>query len=189
MNVLDHGVVELEEMMGGDAAVVRAARMCYQSTGTPESDERLIHHLMRAGHNTVFEHAVFRWHVKCPLFVARQWLRHRMGVFSEKSLRYCAADREYYVPDLPDADVYVRACEAAFDVYESLGWKREEARLVLPLSIYTEFVWTVNCWSLVNWLEKRLDKAAQREHREYAEAVRGLWHEAMPITSAAWETR
>lgn len=181
--------------MGGDAAVIRGARICYQSEArTPQADERLIRKLMASEpkHNTVFEHAVFRFGVKCPLFVARQWMRHRVCSFNEKSLRYCLADREYYIPqgDLPQRDAYVAHMEASFDLYEQLvaaGWKREQARAVLGTAVYTEFIWTVNAWSLINWLQKRLDKGAQWEHRQYAEAILRIFHEVMPITASAFE--
>ena len=193
--VLDKGWVQLEDIMGGDAAVIRGARICYQSVArTPDADVRLIRRLMAGDpkHNTVFEHAVFRFGVKCPLFVARQWLRHRIGTFNEKSLRYCLAEREYYVPqdDLADLDQYVRHMEASFDLYEQLvavGWKRERARGILGTAVYTEFIWTVNAWSLMNWLHKRLDRSAQWEHRQYAEKVLSIYHEVMPVTASAFE--
>ena len=193
--VLDKGWVQLEECMGGDAAVIRGARICYQSEShTPQADERLIQRLMASEpkHNTVFEHSVFRFNVKCPLFVARQWMRHRMGSFNEKSLRYCLADREYYIPqgELPQREAYVAHMEASFDLYEQLvaaGWKRERARAVLGTAVYTEFIWTVNAWSLMNWLHKRLDKGAQWEHRQYGEAILRMFHEVMPITASAFE--
>ena len=197
--MLDKGWVQIEDLMGGDDAVVRGARICYQSVArTPEADARLIHRLMASDpkHNTVFEHATFRIACKCPLFVARQWLRHRIGTFNEKSLRYCAADREYYVPSgedggqCPQTDEYVRHMEACFDLYERLveiGWRRERARGVLGMAVYTEFIWTVNAWSLMNWLQKRLDKSAQWEHRQYASAVLGMFRQVMPITAKAFE--
>lgn len=194
--VLDKGWVQIEDVMGGDQAVIRGARICYQSEARSEgADERLIRRLLAAEpkHNTVFEHAVFRIGVKCPLFVARQWLRHRIGTFNEKSLRYCLADREYYVPDIEDAKSlagYVQHMEASFDRYEELlaaGWKRERARGVLGTAVYTEFIWTVNAWSLMNWLTKRLDKAAQWEHRQYAENVLDIYRHVMPVTASAFE--
>lgn len=193
-SVLDKGWVRLEDLMGGDAAVIRGARICYQSTArTPHADELLIGRLMASEpkHNTVFEHAVFRWGVKCPLFVARQWMRHRIASYNEKSLRYCTADREYYVPegDAEDVALYRRHMEASFDVYERLiasGWRKERARGVLGLAVYTEFIWTVNAWSLMNWLYKRLDPAAQWEHSQYAEAVLEMFQMAMPVTAAAF---
>jgi len=181
--------------MGGDAAVIRGARICYQSVArSPEDDIRLIRRLMASEpkHNTVFEHAVFRFGVKCPLFVARQWMRHRIASYNERSLRYCIADREYYVPagDPPEVEAYRQHMEASFDLYERLlqaGWRRERARGVLGMAVYTEFIWTVNAWSLMNWLYKRLDKHAQWEHRQYAKAVLEIYRQVMPVTAAAFE--
>jgi len=191
--VLDKGFMELEEWMGGDAAVIRAARICYQSSAkSTEADERLIRKLLRSEpkHNTVFEHAVFRWYVKCPILVARQWLRHRIASYNEMSLRYCLAEREYYVPaNVPEQDAYRAHIEASFDLYERLlaaGWRKEQARAVLGTGVYTQFIWTVNAWSFMNWLTKRLDKGAQWEHRQYALAGLKLWREVMPVTAAAF---
>jgi thymidylate synthase (FAD) len=194
-NVLDKGWVQIEALMGGDDAVIAGARICYQSQAQDaQADARLIQRLMasRPRHNTVFEHAVFRLRARCPLFVARQWLRHRIGTFNEKSLRYCVAERAYYVPDAEASQRrdYVAHMEASFDLYERLvaqGWKRERARGVLGMAVYTEFIWTVNAWSLMNWLEKRLDKSAQWEHRQYAAAVLEMFRELMPITASAFE--
>jgi thymidylate synthase (FAD) len=194
--VLDKGWMQLEEMMGGDAAVIRGARICYQSTArTAHADERLIARLMASTprHNTVFEHAVFRFGVKCPLFVARQWMRHRICTFNEKSLRYCAADREYYVPaGREDGEAAYRGhMDASFDLYEDLvsrGWPKEQARGVLGTAVYTEFIWTVNAWSFMNWLEKRLDPGAQSEHRAYADAGLEIFQQVMPITATAYCT-
>jgi thymidylate synthase (FAD) len=191
--VLDQGFVELEEWMGGDAAVIRAARICYQSTAkTPDADDRLIHKLLKSEpkHNTVFEHAVFRWYVKCPIFVARQWMRHRIASYQELSLRFCVARRSYYVPaNVPNPELYREHMEASFDLYEKLvagGWRKEQARAVLGTGVYTEFIWTVNAWSLMNWLTKRLDRGAQWEHRQYALAAFKMWREVMPVTAAAF---
>lgn len=193
--VLDKGWVKLEEHMGDDAAVIRAARICYQSSSkSDEADIRLVHRLLRSNpkHNTVFEHSVYRFNVKCPIFVARQWMRHRICSYNEKSLRYCTADREYYVPsgELDDKDAYIRHMEASFDLYERLvakGWKKEQARGILGTAVYTEFIWTVNAWSLMNWLEKRLDKGAQWEHAEYARAIMTIFRDTMPVTAGAFE--
>jgi thymidylate synthase (FAD) len=80
--------------------------------------------------------------------------------------------------------------DTSFDLYERLiaaGWKRERARGVLGTAVYTEFIWTVNAWSLMNWLAKRLHKSAQWEHREYALAVKQIYEDAMPVTAAAFE--
>ena len=194
VKVLDKGWVRVEETMGGDDAVVRGARICYQSVAkSPEADERLIRRLIRSdpGHNTVFEHAVFRFNVKCPIFVARQWMRHRIGSFNERSLRYCIAERDYYAPaDHERLDDYREHMDRSFDLYEQLlesGWRREQARGMLGTAVYTEFIWTVNAWSLMNWLRKRLSKGAQWEHQQYAKAILAIFTEAMPITGGAFE--
>ncbi|MGI6367381.1 MAG: FAD-dependent thymidylate synthase [Anaerolineae bacterium] len=194
MTVLDKGWMQLEELMGGDAAVIRGARICYQSTARSEqADVRLINRLMSSvpRHNTVFEHAVFRFGVKAPLFVARQWMRHRICTFNEKSLRYCIASREYYVPaQTQGVEAYRTHMEASFDLYEELvsqGWPKEQARGVLGTAVYTEFIWTVNAWSLMNWLEKRLDEGAQAEHRAYAQAALEMFIQAMPVTAEAFQ--
>jgi thymidylate synthase (FAD) len=193
VEVLDKGWVQLEDMLGGDAAVLRGARIYYQSVArSAEDDVRLIRRLMRSDpkHNTVFEHAVFRWGVRCPVFVARQWMRHRIGSFNEKSLRYCIAERSYYVPaEQKETKVYVDHMEASYEVYERLlaaGWRGERAHAVLGTGVYTEFIWTVNAWSLMNWLAKRLHKSAQWEHRQYALAVLELYERALPVTAVAF---
>ena len=116
---------------------------------------------------------------------------HRIGSFNEKSLRYCVATPEYYIPtsSVGAYAEYINAIKDVFDVYEelvALGWKKEQARGILPLATYTEFIWTVNAWSLMNWLTKRLDKRAQWEHRQYAEAVLVMFEEVMPITAKAF---
>jgi thymidylate synthase (FAD) len=195
-DVLDKGWMQLEDLMGGDSAVIRGARICYQSTAaSARADERLISRLMSSTprHNTVFEHAVLRFGVKCPLFVARQWMRHRICTFNEKSLRYCIAAREYYTPAdrLNGREAYQAHMEASFDLYEDLvrqGWPKEQARGVLGTAVYTEFIWTVNAWSLMNWLEKRMDPGAQAEHRAYAEVALEMFQQAMPVTAHAFTT-
>lgn len=191
--VLNRGYAQLEEMMGGDAAVIRGARICYQSEAQDSAaNARLVRRLMSSfpKHNTVFEHAVFRFGIKCPIFVARQWMRHRIGSYNEKSLRYCVADREYYVPqEMAGQDAYVQHMEASFDLYEALvaqGWRKERARGVLGTAVYTEFIWTVNFWSLCNWMTKRLDPASQWEHRQYAHAILEMIGQVMPVSTAAF---
>lgn len=192
----DIGYVELIDFMGGDQDTVDAARFCYQSEGDDmgDRDVALLSKLatMTPAHNTVFEHSVFRFQVKAPIFVARQWMRHRIGTFNEKSLRYCTADLEFWMP--PDLNVQQRSLWRLqfmrdYDTYEVLirgGIKKEDARAILPTCIYTEFLWTVNAWSLMNYLSKRTDKHAQAIHREYAYAVASLFNRCMPITAQAY---
>ncbi|MFA6356974.1 MAG: FAD-dependent thymidylate synthase [Candidatus Omnitrophota bacterium] len=196
IKVLDNGYVALVDSMGGDKAVIEGARRCYMSEPQGESaDSKLIRHLIIKDHGTPFEHAYFRFDVKCPIFVARQWIRHRIGTYNEMSLRYCLAKRDFYTPEDLSGEAllkYKRSINDAFDAYESMvssGIKREQARGVLPLSIYTLFYWTVNARSLMNFLKQRLDKSAQPEIREYAKALLQIFRETMPVTAKAFEEK
>jgi thymidylate synthase (FAD) len=163
--------------------------------------------------NTPFEHNSFRFHIRAPIFVAREWMRHRVSSFNEFSLRYAKATEDFYVPEPDDVrtqvgkpgaysfepvspelaettreelrDVY----ETAFATYERLveqGVARELARSVLPVGAYTEFYWTVNARSLMNFVSLRAAEAAQREIRRYAEAVEHFFAELMPVTHEAF---
>ena len=163
--------------------------------------------------NTPFEHNAFRFHIRCPLFVAREWFRHRIGSFNEFSMRYAKATDEFYVPEANDvrsqvgkpgaysfepvdAELAERTREelqAVYDVayatYERLveaGVARELARAVIPVGAYTEFYWTVNARSVMNFVSLRAADTAQREIRRYADAVERLFAEHMPVTHAAF---
>jgi thymidylate synthase (FAD) len=178
-----------------------------------ESDEGLIRFLMRDRHGTPFEHNSFRFHIRCPIFVAREWMRHRVGSFNEFSLRYAKATDDFYVPEADDVRSQVgkpgaysfepvepelaeatreelRAVyEAAYAAYERLveqGVARELARAVMPVGAYTEFYWTVNARSLMNFVSLRAAETAQREIRRYAEACERFLEERMPVTYAAF---
>ncbi len=186
--VLNSGYVQLLESMGGDAAVIRNARRCWRSESSGEdADRKLIRHLLRQGHKSPFEAAVFTYDVKTPLFVARQWFRHRMASYNEESLRYCTALREYYIPDSlheEQRQLWVDQQEKAFDAYETLvesGMRKEQARSVLPLGTYTRFFWTVNGSSLMNFLMLRLDRHAQWEIQQFAQAIFALARKEAPV--------
>src|ERR687898_175774 len=213
--LLDHGFVRLDDAMATDLSVVNAARVSFarRKEEMDESDEGLIRFLMRDRHGTPFEHNSFRFHVCAPIFVAREWMRHRIGSFNEFSMRYAKATDDFYVPE-PD---YVRTqvgkpgaysfdpvspdvaettrdelravYEAAFTAYErlvELGVARELARCVMPVGAYTEFYWTVNARALMNFVSLRAAETAQREIRRYAEACEHFLAEQMPITHAAF---
>lgn len=190
VNVLNAGYVSLVEHMGGDAAVIRNARRCWRSEdkSSEKSDRNLIRHLLKNRHMTPFEAIVFTFDIKCPIFVARQWMRHRIGSFNEESLRYCVADQEFYIPEDLEGDFrwrFLAECEEAFRAYAILttnGMPREQARAVLPMGTYTKFYWTVNGSSLLNFLRLRLDKAAQYEIRQYAQAIAELAKQVAPWT-------
>ena len=137
---------------------------------------------------TPFEAMVFTFDVKCPIFVARQWMRHRMGSFNEESLRYCVAEGEFYVPKgLPNGakqgwlDDNIRQYET-YKSWTQVGVSKEQARSLLPLGTYTKFYWTVNGSSLMNFLRLRLDKAAQKEIREYAEVILDMAKVVAPVS-------
>src|SRR5437667_10069018 len=100
IRVLDHGFVRLDGSMGTDLSVVNAARVSFarRKEEMDESDEGLIRFLMRDRHGTPFEHNSFRFHVRAPIFVAREWFRHRVGSFNEFSMRYARATDDFYVP-------------------------------------------------------------------------------------------
>ena len=162
MQVLNKGFVRLVEHMGGDAAVIRNARRCWRSESKSEdADRQLIRHLIRKGHKTPFEAMVFTFDVKAPLFVARQWFRHRIGSYNEESLRYCVALREYYVPEGLEGELleaWIRQNEGAFDFYYELvnSYKLPRAGPRLYCcGDHTNFYWTVNGSSLMNFLRAR----------------------------------
>jgi thymidylate synthase (FAD) len=215
IRVLDHGFVRLDDSMADDLSVANGARVSFarRKDELDESDEGLIRFLMRERHGTPFEHNAFRFHVRCPIFVAREWFRHRVGSFNEFSLRYAKATDDFYVPEPEDVRSQVgkpgaysfepvsddlaettreqlRAVyETAFGTYEQLvelGVARELARSVLPVGAYTEFYWTVNARSLMNFLSLRNSETAQREIRRYAEACERFLEEKMPVTYAAF---
>ena len=188
-DVLNAGYVRLVEYMGGDESVIRNARRCWRSENksSEESDRNLIRHLLREGHMTPFEAMVFTFDVKCPIFVARQWMRHRIGSFNEESLRYCVAERDYFIPyglNQKQLAFWKMYNDEQFDRYNLVKQTipKEQARSILPLGTYTKFYWTVNGSSLMNFLRLRLDKAAQKEIREYAEVILDMAKAVAPVS-------
>jgi len=215
VRVLDHGFVRLDGVMADDLSVANAARVSFarRKETLDDSDEGLIRFLMRDRHGTPFEHNAFRYHVRCPIFVAREWFRHRIGSFNEFSLRYARATDDFYVPDAEDVRTQVgkpgaytfepvtpelaertrEELQAVYDhAYETYGRlveagvARELARSVLPVGAYTQFYWTVNARALMNFVSLRNSEFAQLEIRRYAEAVEAFFAEKMPVTHAAF---
>ena len=213
--MLDHGFVRLDGAMADDLSVVNSARVSFgrRVTELADADVGLIKFLMRERHGTPFEHNSFRFHVRCPIFVAREWFRHRVGSFNEFSMRYARASDEFYVPAPEDVrtqvgkpgaytfepvsdelaeetrDTLQAIYRAAYEAYErlvELGVAREVARAALPVGAYTEFYWTVNARSLMNFVSLRSSETAQREIRRYAEACERFLEEQMPVTYAAF---
>jgi thymidylate synthase (FAD) len=213
--VLDHGFVRLDAAMADDLSVVNAARVSFarHKDAMDASDEGLIRFLMRERHGTPFEHNSFRFHIRCPIFVAREWFRHRIGSFNEFSMRYAKATDDFYVPAPEDVRSQVgkpgaytfetvepelaestretlesvyRTAYAAYEDLVEAGIAREIARCVLPVGAYTEFFWTVNARALMNFVSLRAADTAQREIRRYAEAVESFLAERMPVTYEAF---
>ena len=203
--------------MASDLSVVNAARVSFarRKEAMDESDEGLIRFLMRDRHGTPFEHNAFRFHIRSPIFVAREWMRHRVGSFNEFSMRYAKATDAFYVPEAEDVRTQVgkpgaysfepvsdelaertrdelrRVYEDAYATYGRLveaGVARELARSLIPVGAYTEFFWTVNARSLMNFVSLRAAETAQREIRRYADACERFLAERMPVTHAAFVT-
>jgi thymidylate synthase (FAD) len=215
IEVLDRGFVRLDAVMADDLSVVNAARVSF-GTRRETMDDRdagLVRFLMRERHGTPFEHNFFRFHIKAPLFVTREWQRHRIGSFNERSGRYSELPDEFYVPaasavrtqvgkpgaytfePMPDdTTAEVRAgiessYAESYGRYQELlsaGVAKEVARSVLPVGLYTEFYWSVNARSLMNFLSLRNAETAQYEIRVYAEAAEQHFAHAMPITHASF---
>jgi thymidylate synthase (FAD) len=217
INVLDHGFVRLVDHMGGDLSIVRNARVSYDAewrAGEDEgSDAKLINYLYKNGHNTPFESVTLTFDVKAPIFVFRQWHRHRTQSYNELSARYRELPAEFYVPELdqittqssdnkqmrtdeihPHAmtirDEIRRQNDEAFATYQTLladGCPRELARSVLPVGTYSHMFATMNLHNLFRFLSERLHEHAQYEIRVYAEAILELIEPIAPVAVSAFK--
>lgn len=217
IKVLDHGLVRLVDHMGNDLSIIRAARVSYDAdwrTGDDAGkDEKLISYLMKNHHTSPFEAVTFTFEVKAPLFVFRQWHRHRTWSYNEVSARYAELPEEFYVPELSDithqstSNKQMRTNEQhdnallmqsymrksmmdAFALYKELlaqGCPRELARSVLPCSTYSRMFATVDLHNLFHFLRLRLHEHAQKEIRVYAEAMLELVEPIVPYAVAAFK--
>lgn len=215
INVLNHGHVRLVEHMGSDLSIVRNARVSYDAvwrTGEDAGkDEKLIDYLVKNKHTSPLESVVFTFDVKAPIFVFRQWHRHRTWAFNEISARYSRLPEEYYIPEVSqittqskdnkqmrtddihplaeDAqDIISRSCAEAFENYQSLigmGIPRELARGVLPVNTFSHMFATVDLHNLSHFLKLRLHEHSQYEIRVYAHAMLDLIEPIVPVTVAA----
>lgn len=214
--VLDHGFVRLVDYLGSDERIVQAARVSYGSgTKTYRQDKGLINYLLRNDHTSPFEQVNFTFHIKMPIFVARQWIRHRTGRVNEISGRYSVMSDECYIPAgdqinfqsednkqgrAPDPvdpqmqeqvrDLLAEDQKKTYETYRKLldmGIAREIARIDLPLSLYTEWYWQMDLHNLFHFLSLRLDAHAQYEIRAYAEVVLEIVRAVCPIAVEAFE--
>lgn len=216
--VLDRGFVRMENWMGDDVTVVNSARVSFGKRIDPsqplsDADKGLIRYLMENRHGTPFEHNAFTFHVKAPIFVFREWQRHRIGSFNEMSGRYMELPEEWYVPlpdyvrirvgkpghytyepaPMEDAWAFIKTleivCGQSYEAYsDSLqrGIAPEQARMCLHVNHYSEMYWTVNARSLMNFLSLRNASTAQWEIRQYAEVIEYIWQHCMPVTADAF---
>ena len=219
----EHGLVALVDSMprlvpgswGGtaDGAIVQAARVSYGAgTKKVNEDRGLIRYLMRHRHTTPLEMVEFKFHVVAPIFVARQWLRHRTASVNEYSARYSVVKDRYYHPErgyvklqstanhqgggeaaddatAEEFSAHLDAVEGHYADYERFteaGVARETARIALPVSVYTEWYWKIDLHNLLHFLSLRMDSHAQQEIQDYANAMYALIEPIVPVTCEAF---
>ncbi|MEM8835562.1 MAG: FAD-dependent thymidylate synthase, partial [Planctomycetota bacterium] len=221
IRVLDHGFVALVDSMPrlvpegqtADQAIVQAARVSYGAgTKKVHEDHGLIRYLLRHRHTTPFEMVEFKFHCSMPIFVARQWIRHRTANVNEYSGRYSVMPDRFYRPEPGNVRVqsksnrqggeepadavtasdflaYLDRSESLYEEYEALverGVSREQARMALPVSLYTEWYWKCDLHNILRFLSLRMDSHAQQEIRVFAEAMCALIEGIVPVTIEAW---
>lgn len=214
--VLDKGFVRLVDYMGGDARIVQTARVSYgEGTKSVRQDGGLIDYLLRHEHTSPFEHVIFELHCKMPIFVARQWIRHRTARLNEISGRYSVMKDEFYLPprehislqstdnkqgreseavpvELQDKVLELLKSDqsASFANYSEIledNIARELARINLPLSMYTEWYWQMDLKNMLHFLKLRMDSHAQWEIQEYARAIAGIVQAVCPMAYESFE--
>ena len=216
IKVLDHGFVRLVDYMGTDGAIVQAARVSYgKGTKKVSRDRELIRYLLGHQHTSPFEMVEFKFHVKLPIFVARQWIRHRTANVNEYSGRYSVMKEEFYQPErdqirfqsevnkqgrsdeevpaelkddfLGHHQTSQKEVYAKYNGYIDAGLARELARINLPLSLYTEWYWKIDLHNLLHFLRLRMDAHAQYEIQQYANVMAQIVKAACPISWEAFE--
>jgi thymidylate synthase (FAD) len=209
---LDKGFVRLVDSMGGDDAIVQSARVSYgKGTSKVSQDRGLIRYLMRHRHTTPLEMVEFKFHCKMPIFVARQWVRHRTANINEYSLRYSEARDEFYLPESDNIEFqssinkqgrmgkvdeelkkkvqsyFKEISDRSFEIYCELneaGVARELARAILPVNLYTEWYWKNDLHNLLHFIGLRSDGHAQYEIRVFSDAMASFVKKVAPF---AWE--
>ena len=203
---------ECKQMMC-DFSVVQAARVSLdQGIKTPEQDSKLIEFLIKHKHTSPFEMVKFKFHIKCPIFIQRQWIRHRTANVNEISGRYSVLKPEFYVPDkicvqgefnkqmsgdeIKDQEIidlfneYIKTGNEQYSTYTKLiekGVSKEMARIGLPLNMYTEFYWCIDLHNLLNFMRLRSAPNAQPEIRQYSDAIKELIRDLCPHTIKSFE--
>ncbi|ASQ29649.1 thymidylate synthase (FAD) (plasmid) [Borrelia miyamotoi] len=212
--VLDKGFLRLIDYMGSDERIVNSARVSYRDSKGKRDSAGLIDYLIRNEHTSPLEQVVFAFHVKAPIFVARQWMRHRTSRINEVSGRYSLMKEEFYVPcksDIKkqstfnkqgrsDEDVDVDVAESflngldevyknSYQIYNDMindDVSRELARITLPLSLYTEWYWQIDLNNLFHFVKLRASGHAQKEIREYANIILNIVELVVPLATASF---
>ena len=215
IKIHDHGFVGLVDHMGSDAAIVEAARVSYQTgTKATRTDRALIRYLMRHKHTSPLEMCEVKLHIRAPIFVLRQLLRHRMASINEESGRYSEIREMFFSPALGDLapqsldnkqgregefplhkqkairNVIEANNEYSFASYKALlgeDLARELARITLPLTAYSSLYWKIDLHNLLHFLTLRTDSHAQKEIRDYADAILDIIRPLFPYAVEAWE--
>ena len=211
--VLDHGYVRYIDHLGSDQRILEAARISYKSPSKgEEADRKLLGYLWNHKHTSPFEQCSITLNVKMPIFVMRQWVRHRTAKLNEMSARYTELPEEFYVPAQWRAqdtknkqgsvggfsantnEVYsaalIKHSQESFELYREymdMGVARELARMVLPVNVYTEIYWTMDLHNLLHFLRLREDAHAQWEIQEYGRAIREILEDLFPWTMDAYD--
>jgi thymidylate synthase (FAD) len=211
--VLDHGFVRYVDSMGTDARILEAARVSYKSTGKgEEADKKLLAYLFKNKHTSPFEMCKITFNIKMPIFVMRQFIRHRMQNVNEVSARYTELPNEFYIPkawrlqdtknkqssngEVPEqfqgqfSQLLRDRCNTCYEDYEyllSAGVAREMARMVLPVNIYTELYTTWDLNNLLKFFFLRDDPHAQWEHQQFAFAMKQITAQLFPWTMEIYE--
>jgi thymidylate synthase (FAD) len=218
----EHGFIALVDAMPrlvpegqtADSAIVQSARVSYgQGTKMVSEDRGLVRYLMRHRHSTPFEMVEFKFHIAMPIFIARQWIRHRTANVNEYSARYSIMPDRFYRPssdnvrkqsksnrqggegpiDAGTAEEFLRLLESAEANYQKYlelterGVAREIARAVLPVSVYTEWYWKCDLHNIFHFLSLRMDPHAQIEIQDYAKAMYELIKPIVPVACEAFE--
>ncbi len=213
--ILDKGFVRVIDYMGGDDSIVQSARVSYgKGTKSTLDDESLIRYLMRNKHTTPFEMCEIKFHIKAPIFVARQWLRHRTANVNELSGRYSIMDDDYYIPKISEIkkqsksnkqgrgesfdvaqskeiiDILEKTSRNCFNVYDDLienkDFAKELSRTILPINLYTQFYWKIDLHNLFHFLKLRVDSHAQYEIAEYGRKILDIVKIWTPISYKAF---
>ncbi|MFP4548442.1 MAG: FAD-dependent thymidylate synthase [Fidelibacterota bacterium] len=214
--VLDKGFVRLVDYMGGDQRIVQSARVSYgKGTKSVRQDRGLINYLLKHQHTSPFEQVILTFHCKMPIFVARQWVRHRTARINEISGRYSVMEKEFYLPpkdqirfqnednrqgrsqeEVPAKlqqkvlNLLLQANDRTYKDYEHLlddNIARELARINLPLSLYTQWYWQIDLHNLFHFLKLRLDYHAQWEIQEYGKVIAEMTKSVAPMAYEAFE--